>query len=92
MRGKRRRVELEPEVERAFEAIKANEPRGDEAIEGFIRFVSRAAEHGYAVPRTPGVLSRPLHTAVAAYLVIYEIDDEVVTCVGIRQVPYNNFS
>jgi hypothetical protein len=24
--------------------------------------------------------------------VIYEIDGEAVTCVGIRQVPYNNFS
>lgn len=92
MQGKRRRVELEPEVERAFEAIQANEPRGAEAIEGFFRFVSRAAEFGYVVPRNPGFLSRPLHTAVAAYLVIYQIDEEVVTCVGIRQIPYSNFS
>lgn len=91
MRGKRRRVELEPEVKEAFEAIKAKELRGVEAVEGFLRFVSRAPENGYAVPRSPDLLSRPFHTAVAAYLVIYAIDDEVVTCLAIRQVPYSNF-
>ena len=38
-----------------------------------------------------GVLSRPFHTEVAAYLMIYEIDRDVVRCIGIRPVPYGAF-
>jgi hypothetical protein len=86
------RVEIEPEVARELERIRAEEPRGALAVEGFIHFVSRAPASGFAILRDdPDVRSRPLHTAVAAYVVIYEFNQEAVTCIGIRKVPYSTY-
>lgn len=87
MREKPWRVKLEPQVEEAFRKIRSEESRGIDAIDGFLRFVQRAPLDGFVVPRMPGVLSRPFHTGRASYLVIYEVEGDLVTCLGIRQVP-----
>lgn len=87
MRRESWRVELEPDVDQAFREIRDEEPRGIEAIDGFLRFVQRAPLDGFAVPRMPGVLSRPFHTGRGSYLVIYRVDGDLVTCLGVRRVP-----
>ena len=89
MNGKRWRVELEPDVQREFDRITAEEERGAEAIDGFLRFVHRSPEEGYAFFRDdPDTRSRPFHTATNAYVVLYAFDAERVTCLGIKPIPY----
>ena len=85
------RVELAPGVLQELSRIRQQEPRGNEAVDAWLRYVERSPESGFAVPRMKGVLSRPFHTEVAAYLMIYEIDRDVVRCIGIRPVPYGAF-
>ncbi len=92
MKEKLWRVELEANVAREFERIRAEEPRGISAVDGFIHFVSRNPAEGFAILRDDqDARSRPLHTAVAAYVVIYDIYGDTVTCVDIRKVPYSTF-
>lgn len=92
MNGKLWRVEFYPDdVRRTLEKI-SQEERGREAVDGFIRFLSRSPEEGYACFRNdPAPRSRPFHTAANAYLGIYVIDErnETVTCIGIRSIPYS---
>ena len=91
MNGKLWRVEFDPDgIRRELENI-SREERGQEAVDGFLRFISRSPEEGYACFRSdPTARSRPFHTATSAYLGIYLIDEraETVTCVGIRSIPY----
>ena len=86
------RVDFYPdEVRRQLEEISAEE-RGREAVDGFMRFLERSPEEGYACSRhDPIPKSRPFHTAKNAYLGIYVVDDraQTVTCIGIRRIPYS---
>lgn len=85
------RVEYRANVQKELARIQSEEPRGQEAVEAWQRYVERSPESGFAVPRAENLLSRPFHTGVAAYLMIYEIDGDVVRCLGIKPVPYGTF-
>ena len=85
------RVEFEPAVQKELDRIRSQEPRGIDAVEALRRFLQRSPGDGYAVHRMPGALCRPFHTAVAAYVVVYECDDDTVTCIAIRKVPFGAF-
>jgi hypothetical protein len=89
--GKLWQVEFDtPEVRRELERI-STEERGKEAVDGFMRFMQRSPEEGYACLRfDPLPKSRPFHTATNAYLGIYVVDEEAETviCMGIRPIPY----
>jgi hypothetical protein len=84
-------VKFDPEdIRHQLEEI-SGEERGKEAVDGFMRFLQRSPEEGYACFRhNPIPKGRPFHTANNAYLGIYVLDDatETVTVRGIRPIPY----
>jgi hypothetical protein len=83
------RIELAPGVHVELQRIRREETRGEEAVEGWMHWVARSPESGFAVAHVEGAFSRPFHTGTNAYLVVYRIHGEVIRCVSIRPVPYS---
>jgi len=44
-----------------------------------------------AVRGKPGFHSRPFHTDLGSYLVLYTFDESTVTCIAVREIPPSTF-
>ena len=82
-----RTIRLEREYEEALAKLREQTSDADAYHRGLEWLLSRRAEWGYTVARTPNLRVWPFHIGERRYAVYYRFDENFVTLVRLFSVP-----